>query len=337
MIRQPSKTVLEYIWIGGKNEIRSKTRVIYKYLYNSSSIIPKWNYDGSSTWQADSDGNTEIILHPCAVYKDPIRKINDAICYLVLCDTYDISGNPIPSNTRYIADKIFETSDDYEPLFGLEQEYFITFPKDNNNDNQYGLHYCGLSDCDTERNIAETHLQFCIEAGLNISGINAEVCPRQWEFQIGPSEGINAADELIVARYLLGMVAERYNAKINYHPKPDKTQNGSGCHINFSTQQTLGENGIEEIYKYVNKLENKHSQHIKVYGEMNDLRLTGLHETSSYDTFSYGVGTRNTSVRIPNNAVMEGCGYFEDRRPASNVDPYLATSIIFKTCCLDDK
>jgi glutamine synthetase len=337
MFKRPSKTILEYIWIGGKDEIRSKTKVIHKFLPDSFTLIPKWNYDGSSTWQADSNGDTEITLKPCAVYKDPTRKIDDTVCYLVLCDTYNSEGKPISSNNRYIANNIFNEREDLEPWFGLEQEYFITFPLENNKRCiQDGLHYCGLSESDIERNIAEKHLQLCIEAGINISGLNAEVCRCQWEFQVGPSKGISAGDDLIVARYLLGIVAEKFNAKINYHPKPDKNQNGSGCHINFSTNKTRYENGIEEINKYINKLQNKHSDHIKVYGEFNDLRLTGLHETSSYSIFTYGVGTRNTSVRIPNNVVKDGYGYFEDRRPASNVDPYLATSIIFKTCCLEE-
>jgi glutamine synthetase len=93
--------------------------------------------------------------------------------------------------------------------------------------------------------------------------------------------------------------------------------------------------GLEEIKKCMSKLERTHEEHLKVYGENNQKRLTGIHETSSYNKFSWGIGTRNTSVRIPNQSEKEGCGYFEDRRPASNVDPYLSTSIIFKTCCLD--
>ena len=82
------------------------------------------------------------------------------------------------------------------------------------------------------------------------------------------------------------------------------------------------------------KLKYKHTKHIEVYGEANDMRLTGIHETSSYNNFSFGVGTRNTSVRIPTQVEKDGCGYFEDRRPAANCDPYQVTAIIFQTCCL---
>jgi glutamine synthetase len=338
MIRHSPRSVLEYIWIGGKNEIRSKTRIINNiYPLDEPSRIPEWNYDGSSTWQADSNGDTEIILKPCAIYKDPTRSIDNSDCLLVLCDTYNTNGNPTPTNHRYKAQEIFEYGDiDYDPWFGLEQEYFILLPENSKTINsENGFHYCGVVDDYLEKIIAEQHMQLCIEAGIVISGINSEVAKSQWEFQIGPNCGITAGDDLIVARYLLQIVAEKYNAKIDYHPKPNKNISGSGCHINFSTFSTRSENGIEEIYKYINRLEKTHTELIKLYGNNNHERLTGFHETSSYDKFTYGIGTRNTSVRIPNDVLKNSYGYFEDRRPAANIDPYLATSSLFKICCLD--
>jgi glutamine synthetase len=333
-----SKTILEYIWIGGKGEIRSKTKVIHKLLPFDAQYMPEWNYDGSSTWQADSNGDTEIILKPCQVYKNTLAFFND-VCYLVLCDTYDSNGNPTSTNHRQFANEIFEKGEEYEPWFGLEQEYFIEFPENNNRLlNEDGYHYCGKSDSILERCIAEEHMCACIETGLQISGINSEVSNFQWEFQIGPCEGIMASDQLTIARYLLERIAEKYGAKINYHPKPNKNINGSGCHINFSTYRTrYPDSGIEEIHRCINCLSEKHDELIKVYGNNNDLRLTGFHETSSYDKFSWGIGTRNTSVRIPNQVVRDKDGYFEDRRPASNIDPYLATSNLFKVCYLDNE
>ena len=68
-----------------------------------------------------------------------------------------------------------------------------------------------------------------------------------------------------------------------------------------------------------------------VYGEHNDERMTGEHETSSFKKFTYGMGNRGCSVRIPTKTINEKEGYFEDRRPASNCDPYLVTSIILQT------
>jgi glutamine synthetase len=328
------ENVVEYIWIGGHGEIRSKTRVIHNCIITYHDI-PEWNYDGSSTGQADSNKNTEVILKPCRLFKNPLLSIPKRNSYLVLCDTYDIDFNPLPTNHRYHAMKIFDSNIILEPWFGLEQEYFMI---DDNEKHKYikNDHYCSTQTSNIERIIVEKHLVACLEIGIQIAGLNAEVSPKQWEFQIGPSVGIDAGDHMIIARYLLERIAEKCNVCISYHPKIVEDINGSGCHTNFSTSVTRSENGIEEIYKYIEKLNNKHLEHIKVYGDGNQHRLTGLHETSRMDTFTYGIGTRNTSVRIPNQAIKDGCGYFEDRRPAANIDPYQVTSIMFKTCCLDD-
>lgn len=325
--------ILEYIWIGGRNEIRSKTRVLEMdtFLPPSSEFFPEWNYDGSSTWQADSNLDTEVVLKPCAIFQNPLRKIDGVQSYLVLCDTYLPNGEKLNTNTRFDAAALFEKYSDEHAWFGLEQEYFIRFHKSSGvRTEEY--HYCGSCGNNEEREIAEAHLQACLRAGLKVSGINAEVVDRQWEFQIGPCEGIEAGDHMIIARYLLERIAEKHNASIQYEPKPYHDSNGSGCHINFSTENTRKEDGIEYIHKYIAKLSKKHKEHLDVYGENNHLRLTGKHETSSMDKFSWGVGTRNTSIRVPNQAVKDGRGYFEDRRPAANIDPYLATAILLKTC-----
>ncbi len=83
-------------------------------------------------------------------------------------------------------------------------------------------------------------------------------------------------------------------------------------------------------------LKEKHQDHLDLYGEDNNYRLTGHHETGNINTFTYGIGTRNTSIRIPNTTFENKCGYFEDRRPAANVDPYLACGIIAKTLAIKD-
>ena len=333
-ISDNSSKVLEYIWIGGKGEIRSKTRVFNHSTNPLGAYIPKWNYDGSSTWQADSNQNTEVILNPCAIFNDPLRNIQNANCYLILCDTYNEKDEPLQTNSRIVAKEIFNKNEEEKPWFGLEQEYFI-IGLDEFSSLEDGYHYCGNSNRMYEKMIVEEHLDACMKAGLTISGINAEVVEGQWEFQIGPCCGIDSGDQMIIARYLLSKIAEKYLASIDYRPKPYSDKNGSGCHINFSTESTRNENGINEIYNCMSKLERKHKEHLCVYGEENEKRLTGIHETSSYEKFSWGVGTRNTSVRIPNQTAKDGCGYFEDRRPSSNVDPYLGTSRLFKTCCID--
>jgi glutamine synthetase len=325
-----SKTICEYIWIGGNGELRSKTRVL------ATGNISEWNYDASSTGQSPSNGNTEGILKPVAYYTNPLRKIDNYNNLLVLCETYDSNGVPFETNHRFNAKQLFDFKIDEEPWYGLEQEYFINLTKSgeiHKYNNFY--HYCGLTKDKTERLIVEKHFSACLEAGLTISGINAEVVNGQWEFQVGPCEGIKAGDELVVSRYLLERIAEEFDATIDFSPKPSVEVNGSGCHTNFSTRTMREENGIEEIYKAIDRLDKNHDKHIKVYGKDNELRLTGHHETASYTTFSWGKGTRNTSIRVPNQVIKDGYGYFEDRRPAANMDPYLVTSTIFQTCCIN--
>jgi glutamine synthetase len=324
----PNITILEYIWVGGNGELRSKTKVLYKKIHTITEV-PIWNFDGSSTEQADSTTNTEVILHPVKMYNNPFL-----LGYLILCETYT-SDSPHITNNRYNAVNIFKEKVEEESWFGLEQEYFMIKDEWDYNVPQ-GKFYCGIGNkSNIERIIAEEHLLACLNIGLTISGLNAEVANKQWEFQIGPCEGIESADQLYIARYLLERIAEWHGVTISYEPKINKYINGSGCHTNFSTKKTRSNNGLTEIWNCIHKLEQKHSEHMLVYGKNNNKRLTGHHETASYNTFSYGVGTRNTSIRIGNETFKDKKGYFEDRRPAANMDPYLVTSIIFKTCCLD--
>lgn len=334
-------TIVEYIWIDGHGLLRSKTRCLKTSgRHLNYEEIPSWNYDGSSTFQLTCENNTEIILKPCRSYINPLRDIPRTNNIIVLCDTYDISGNPTLSNTRYNSKIIFDEIIDKDPWFGLEQEYYMISDikfEETYKINQYnnGYHYCGIKLDNIQRQIAEEHLAACIKAGITISGLNAEVAQNQWEFQIGPCEGIKAGDDLYVSRYLLERIAQKYNYRIEYNPKPDTNESGSGCHVNFSTIETRNENGIDYIYKYIEKLQCKHCLHKKDFGKDNEKRLTGKHETCDHNIFTWGIGSRNTSIRIGNQTYNEKKGYFEDRRPGANIDPYIVTSQMFKTCCSD--
>lgn len=329
---------VEYIWLGGNNELRSKTRVLYKPI-NGLSDIPDWDYDGSSTNQADGT-NSEVILKPCAIYNDPYRSDSS---YLCLCGTYRKDGTPLPNNHRDWAVNIFNTNLSEEPWFGIEQEYFL-FDIDTNlplgltksDMGKQGQYYCSVGKKNAfGRKIAEEHMMDCIYAGINISGINSEVAPGQWEYQVGPCTGIEAADQLWVARYIFERISEKYGVYVCLDPKPLVGDwNGSGCHTNFSTKKMRGEFGIIEINNAIFRLSTKHAQHIAVYGEGNEARLSGKHETSSYHKFTSGIADRTASLRIGNKTVAEGCGYFEDRRPSSNMNPYLVTAKMFETICL---
>lgn len=351
--------VLEYIWIDGYGELRSKTKIIHKsYNFNFNSYDnlnklsfnnynelkdykefqpPEWNYDGSSTGQANLGENTEIILKPCFVCSNPLRKIANYSSRLVLCDTYYTDGTPTKNNSRYISNIIFNKNLDLEPWYGLEQEYYMFRNDWNLSNDTPGKYYCGIYNNGIQRKIVEEHMEACLEAGLNISGINSEVAPQQWEFQVGPCVGINAGDQLYVARFILQKISEKYDVTISYNPKIYTHLSGSGCHVNFSTRDTREQKdgfGLIFIYEYIEKLKNKHQEHIEIYGKNNEKRLTGEHETAHINVFSSGVGTRNTSIRIPNECQNEKSGYIEDRRPAANIDPYVVTSKIFETCCL---
>ena len=181
----------------------------------------------------------------------------------------------------------------------------------------------------------DVDVDICLEAGLNLEGINAEVAPGQWEFQIFAKGAKKAGDEIWIARYLLERTAERYELAINWEPKPlgkDLDWNGSGMHANFSNG-LMRDAGEESVFTKICESFGKNiERHISVYGANNDQRLTGLHETQSIDMFSYGVSDRGASIRIPIGTVQDGWkGRLEDRRTASNADPYKVAAVIIKS------
>ena len=336
-----SKVVVEYVWIGGNNELRSKARVMNSERLLTFEDLPDWNYDGSSTSQA-TGADSEVIIKPRAVFKCPFRKGNNI---LVMCDTYKPDGTPLNNNNRVWANEVFNKSLEEEPWFGIEQEYFMMnpetnkplgFPKDGF-PNPQGQYYCSVGSKNAfGRQIADEHLEACIYAGITISGINAEVASGQWEYQVGPCIGIQSGDHLWMSRYLLERIAERHGVAINWEPKPVKGDwNGSGCHTNYSTKNmregTENKTGLDYIHEAIERLSDKHDEHMAVYGSGNEQRMTGEHETASFDKFSWGTANRGRSVRIGNENVKNQKGYFEDRRPSSNMDPYLVTGKLFET------
>ena len=198
-----------------------------------------------------------------------------------------------------------------------------------------GPYYCSVGASNTfGRDCVEEHLDLCLEAGLNVEGINAEVATGQWEFQIFAKGAHDAGDQIWLARYLLERTGEKYGYAINYHPKPlgDTDWNGSGMHANFSNA-AMRDLGDEAVFTKICENFGRHiERHMSVYGAYNDQRLTGKHETQSIDQFSYGVSDRGASIRIPVSTVVDGWkGRLEDRRTASNADPYKVAAAIIKT------
>ncbi len=331
-------TIAEYLWIDAEGTLRSKSRTLA--LPNPTlDFLPEWNFDGSSTGQAMGN-DSEVILIPRALFKDPFRE-GDNI--LVLCVCYDRVGDPIPTNTRYHANQVFDRIKDEHPWYGMEQEYVLYdkktmrplgWPEDGEPEPQ-GKYYCSAgADRAFGRHIVNEHYDYCLKAGLQLAGINAEVMPGQWELQVGACEGISAGDQLWVARYILHRVCEKYSVVANLSPKPEKGDwNGSGCHTNYSSKKMREEGGLKEIFVAIDKLSKNHPDHIAVYGNNSD-RLIGSHETSDINTFTYGVADRTASVRVPSMVEKTGMGYLEDRRPASDCDPYLVTAKLAETTLL---
>jgi glutamine synthetase len=267
---------------------------------------------------------------PVQLYNNPFLPN----AYIALCEVLNPDGSPHVSNTRC------HLNDDDDWWFGFEQEYVlevnnrpIGFP-DIGYPKPQGDFYCGSGPNNVAgREIADAHLELCLEAGLNITGTNAEVMIGQWEYQCFGEGAKRASDDLWVSRYIMQRLTERYNVNFNLHPKPVAGDwNGSGMHTNFSNNDTRNIGGNEMLIGMCKKLEQKHTAHINVYGSNNDMRLTGLHETQHINSFSYGVSDRGASIRIPIATVENDWkGYLEDRRPASNADPYQVVKVLIDT------
>lgn len=330
------KTKLEYIWLDGYKPtqlLRSKTMVRDSF-GGKLEDCPMWVFDGSSTEQAEG-GSSDCLLKPVFMVPDPERKN----AFLVMTEVMNADGTPHESNGRATI-----AEDDDEFWFGFEQEYFL-WDTDHNRPPGFppggypgpqGPYYCSVgADRAYGRPLVEEHLDFCIESGLNIEGINAEVAAGQWEFQIFAKGAKRAGDEIWMARYLLERTGEKYGMAINWHPKPmgkELDWNGSGMHANFSNK-AMREVGDESIFiKICENFGKNIERHISVYGAHNEQRLTGLHETQAIDKFSYGVSDRGASIRIPVSTKADGWkGRLEDRRTSSNADPYKVAAAIIQT------
>ena len=346
-IPQPDDKVLAtYIWIDGSGEnLRSKTMTV-DFEPKQASELPWWNFDGSSTGQAEGS-NSDVYLKPVAIFRDPFLLGNNK---LIMCETYKYNKEPAETNRRKSAAEAMEKAADHHSWFGIEQEYTLLdrdgwpfgWPKPHGYPRPQGPFYCSVgSDRSYGRDVVDSHYKTCLYAGVKICGTNAEVMPSQWEFQVGPLEGIEAGDHLWIARYILHRVAEEFGIIVSFDPKPITGDwNGAGCHTNFSTVKMREPNGLTEIENAIEKLGKRHKTHIMNYdpkgGLDNRRRLTGHHETASIDEFSAGIANRGCSIRIPRSVGENKCGYLEDRRPASNMDPYVVTGMIVRTVCLNE-
>jgi glutamine synthetase len=323
----------EYIWIDGTEptaRLRSKTKILA-----DGAELGIWGFDGSSTNQAPGK-NSDCVLRPVFSCPDPLRGDPHV---LVMCEVLLTDMTPHTTNTRAQLEAVAGQYGDQEPLFGIEQEYTffedgrpLGFPAGGFPAPQ-GFYYCGVgADEVYGRDIVEAHLDACLIAGLGVSGINAEVMPGQWEFQVGPLAPLAVSDQLWLARWLLYRIAEEFGVSATLDPKPVKGDwNGAGAHTNFSTKAMR--ESYDPIIKACEALGKKAEEHVKNYGSDIEHRLTGMHETAPWHEFSYGVSDRGASVRIPWQVEIDKKGYIEDRRPNANMDPYVVTRLIVDTVC----
>ena len=341
---------LEYIWLDGSSpsQIRSKSKYQRMNMGNIGNnilrMIPSWSFDGSSTNQADTE-NSDCILKPVKAVPNPLdppsRNNGSTVSWIILCEVYTSDNTPHESNTRTsLIDAVKNTESDM--VIGFEQEYLMTNPVtgkplgwekyENETPPSQGDYYCGVGTANG-RSLVDTHARLCNQAGISIFGTNAEVMLSQWEYQTAPKPAVMSADDVVLSRYILQRLAEDMNIAISYEPKPLKGDwNGSGGHINFSTGYMRSESDIAYLTLLCSSMEQYHEEALLYYGINNDERLTGKHETSSVDEFSWGESDRSSSVRIPVSTVQSGGkGYIEDRRPAANIDPYEAYTYLVNT------
>ena len=325
----------EYIWIDGTTPLamlRSKTRIV-----PDAKKPGIWGFDGSSTNQA-TGSNSDCVLRPVFVCPDPLRGPRDV---LVMCEVLLTDMTPHPTNTRARAVEVAKKYASFEPWFGIEQEYTlfqdgrpygwpeIGFPA------PQGPYYCGVGGSKMPgREIVEAHTLACLRAGLSIEGTNAEVMMAQWEFQMGILGTVEIGDQLWTSRWLLNRIAEDFGVEVSYAAKPiEGDWNGAGAHTNFSTKQMRTNGGWTAIIAGCEAIGQRVTEHIAAYGVGTELRLTGAHETAHYTQFSYAARDRGASIRIPWQVAVERKGWLEDRRPNSNMDPYVVSAIMVETVC----
>lgn len=343
--KPPKTVILNYVWLDGyeQQNLRSKIKVMkskeLSWIDKDKGIadvtsLPMWNFDGSSTKQAKGS-DSECLLQPVRVYKS--REWNT---WLVLCEVLNPDKTPHKTNKRAELRELLKNTKNKKFWWGFEQEYFITkdfkplgfpiggYPK------PQGLYYCGVgSNQVVGRKFVLEHLDCCLEIGITLTGVNAEVAVGQWEYQCFAKDTLKAADDLWISRYMMYEIAEKYGYDIDISPKPIMGDwNGSGCHTNFSFKQMRKNWSEEKMKNLMEKFSSRHSEHITGYGIGNEKRLTGLHETQHIEKFTCGVGDRGASVRIPTAVKQNNWnGYIEDRRPASNCDPYVVCKLIVET------
>uniref|UniRef100_G1QDN9 Glutamine synthetase n=1 Tax=Myotis lucifugus TaxID=59463 RepID=G1QDN9_MYOLU len=318
------------IWIDATGEgLRCKTHLDSEP--KSVEELPEWNFDGSSAMQSEGS-NSDMYLVPAAMFRGPFHKDPNK---LVFCEVLKYNLKPAETNLRYTC----------QPWFGMERSILSwaqmgTFSWPSNGfPGPNGPYYCSVGDRAYGRDTVEAHYRACLYAGIQLEG-NAGVMLAQWEFLIGPREGIAMGDHLWVARFSLHRACEDFEVIATSNPKPiPGNWDGAGCPTNVSTKALREENGLKYREEFIERPSRRHQYHIRAYdpkrGRDKARRLTGFNETSNINDFSPSVANCSASIRIPQAVGQEKKGSFEDRRPA-NCDPFAVTEALIRTCLLND-
>ncbi|CAL9701244.1 unnamed protein product [Knipowitschia caucasica] len=324
----PSHCQVTYIWINSSGtEPMSKTRIMQNEP-ESLEEVPVWRGVHSR----------ELSLVPVAIFRDPFIRGPHK---MVLCDARNRDGTPATGSRREECLRVMEAVKDQKPWFGFEQEFVLKTLE--------GLPF-GWSSATAPpagasaqvglervfgRDISLSHYNACVYAGIKMAGAAGEAMPAQWEFQVGPSEGIALGDHAWMARYILLRVCEDFGLVPIFSAKPvEGSRWANGGHMNFSTESMREEGGLRCIHEAIERLSQRHTQHMALYGgPENQQRLNTIGINSDFNTFSWATANRKSSVRVPGHVSQRGQGYLEDRRPAADCDPYLVCKALVQTCC----
>lgn len=349
-LEQPDDQVFcTYVFVDASLEnVRSKMRVL-SYEPKSPEDCPRSTFCGLGTDQwPDAGTDSELYLVPVALFRDPFLKGRNK---LVLCEVLNPDGQPNETNTRHPCKMVMEAAKDKEPWFGIEQEYVllegngaqIGWPCQRHALKRPQSYFYGVgTENIAARQVADAHIKACSYAGVKLYGSNAEAVIAQWEYQIGPLPGVEAGDHLWMSRYILHRVAEDFGVVVSFEPRPFKVADlpGSAAHINFSTKQSRSEGGFDWINKALAKLEVKHELHLAAYDprkeKSNDERLNANLLGTPNREYSAGVASKTVCVRVPRETEKSGRGFFEDRRPGANMEPYRAMQALVETLCLSE-
>ncbi|GFR40848.1 hypothetical protein Agub_g1497 [Astrephomene gubernaculifera] len=186
----------------------------------------------------------------------------------------------------------------------------------------------GASRQKAARVVADSHLRCCLYAGIKVTGADVHSLDGLHSYKIGPSPGVDLGDDLWTSRYLLQRVAEDHGTAVSWRPDALPHERPLGCHFKYSSATTRqAPHGLGAIEQQLVRLQAAHLQHQVAY---NDGRLERL-AVPNASVFTHAVGSAQASIVVPSLTVLQQGGYYTDRRPPSDADPYKVTLLLAAT------